>query len=238
MTLLRPSMLACLVVLLSAGCASPNKFVGRPDVQYVDKGTLPPPGREDLILEQRSYLIGPFDTVKIDVYGVSDISQTAQVDASGKLALPLVGEIDASGRTTAELAGEIRRALMRYVRDPQVTVTADTVNQMVTVDGQVQKPGLYPVTGRMTLQRAVARAEGLTEYASANYVIVFRRVNKQQMAALYDLRAIRQGIYEDPEVFANDVIYVGENGGRRVFDAVLKTSPFLVSPLVAILQNR
>lgn len=221
-----------------SGCAS-EKLVGRPDLTIVDGTQLPEPALKDLILEQRAYVVGPFDKVEVDVYGVPELSRTVQVDASGTIAVPLVGTIVASGKTTSQLADAIADRLRgKYIRSPQVTVNADTISQTITVDGQVEKPGQYPVTGRMTLIRAVARAEGTSEFANTSYVVVFRRVDGKDMAALYDLRAIRQGIYPDPEVYANDVVSVGESNGRRIFQAVIQGGALLTAPVVAILSRR
>lgn len=229
--------LAAASALLAAGCSS-TSLVGRPDLQIVPGSELPPPSREDLILQRRSYVIGPFDRVDISVFGVPELTRGIQIDANGRFALPLVGEIEAAGQTPAQLGELIASRLRgRYVRNPQVAVNADTVNQMITVEGQVDTPGLYPVTGRMTLMRAIARAQGATEFARLSYVVVFRRVNNRDMAALYDLRAIRRGIYADPEVFANDVVSVGENEARRLFTTVLETTPLLTAPVTAILQR-
>lgn len=230
-------VLASIAGLATSGCSTP-RLIGRPDLQIVSGATLPPPGREDLILQQRSYLVGPFDRVAVDVYGVPELTRTVQVDAGGRIALPLVGDIQAAGSTTAQLAEMIKERLRgRYVRDPQVIVNADTVNQMITVDGEVDEPGLYPVTGRMTLMRAIARAKGVTEFGNTHFVVVYRRVNNQDMAALYDLRAIRLGMYEDPEVFSNDVVYVGEDRARRLFQTALQASGLLVAPLIALIQR-
>jgi polysaccharide export outer membrane protein len=226
----------CLAALAVAGCAT-DRLVGRPDLNIVTQGELPPPAREDLVLQGRPYLIGPFDRVDISVYGVPELTRQVQVDANGRFALPLVGEVEATGMSPEQIGELIADRLRgRYVRDPQVAVNADTVNQMVTVDGSVTEPGQFPVTGRMTLMRAIARAKGVSEYANTNYVVVFRRVHNQEMAALYDLRAIRQGIYADPEVFANDVVYVGESRARRIFQLIVSTSPLLSAPLVTILR--
>lgn len=220
-----------------AGCATP-KFVGRSDLQLVSSGQLPPPARQDLLLQQRSYLIGPLDKVTIDVYGVAELSRTANVAADGTLSLPLVGTIEAMGRSSTQLAEMIASKLRgRYVRDPQVTVNVDTVSQTITVDGEVGKPGLYPVTGRLTLLRAIAQAEGAGEFADLSYVVVYRQVNNQQMAALYDVRAIRQGMYADPEVYANDFVLVSEDRGARTFRTFLQGSGLLVAPLVALIQR-
>jgi polysaccharide export outer membrane protein len=124
------------------------------------------------------------------------------------------------------------------VRDPQVTVNLkETVSQVITVDGQVKRPGLYPVIGKMTLMRAVATAEGTAEFAKLEDVVIFRTVKGQQLAALYDLKAIRRGNYGDPEVFANDVIVVGDSQARRLFRDALQIVPLLTTPLIIALQN-
>lgn len=230
------ALLAVGVCLVLGGC-SEDRLVGRPDLQIRPAAEFPPPTRQDLILEQRSYVIGPFDRVSIEVYGVPELSRTVQVDASGNVSLPLAGDVVAAGKTSRELASTIAdRLRARYMRDPQVTVNTDTVNQMVTVDGEVREPGMYPVTGRMTLMRAIARARGTTEYARSNYIIVFRTVDRQNIAALYDLRAIRQGIYQDPEIYANDVVVVSESRARRVFQSLIPVAGLLATPLVAVLN--
>jgi len=100
----------------------------------------------------------------------------------------------------------------------------------------VGSPGIYPVIGRMTLLRALARAEGINEFGKENEVVVYRRVNNKDMAALYDVRAIRAGAYADPEIYANDVIEVSESRGRRIFRDVITASPLLSVPLLRILQ--
>ena len=66
---------------------------------------------------------------------------------------------------------------------------------------------------------------------------MFRTVNGQNMAALYNLDAIRRGYYEDPEIFANDVVVVGNNPARRIFRDVLTAAPLLTTPIIALLQN-
>lgn len=234
--IIRPFLAAaCLAGALSA-CAS-DKFVGRPDLATVSNTELPPPGRGDLLLQQRSYLVGPLDKVTVDIYGVPELSRTTQVDAGGQLNLPLVGTIEATGKSANEIGAIVKQRLQgRYVRDPQVTVSVESSNQIVTVDGQVKKPGLYPVVGRMTLMRAVASAEGMSDFAAANHVIVFRRVDGREMAGLYDVRAIRSGLYADPEIFPNDVVFVGESGGRRAFQAIVQSSTLLTAPIIALVR--
>lgn len=223
--------LACALV---ASCASPQLAKG-PGIAVVSGSELPPPQRTDLIAQDRPYLIGPFDKLRIDVFGIEELSEKeVQTDASGRISFPLVGVLEAAGQTPDELAAQIEERLRgRFVRDPQVTVNLEeTVSQVITVDGEVREPGLYPVLGRMTLMRAVATAKGAGEFARLSDVVIFRTVNGQKMAALYNLKAIRRGAYEDPEVFANDVVVVGDSQARRIFRDVLQASPLLTTPLL------
>ncbi|MES2986265.1 MAG: polysaccharide biosynthesis/export family protein [Pseudomonadota bacterium] len=208
-------------------------------LQVVDSDKLPPPERKDLFENNRPYLIGPFDKLIIDVFGIEELSKKeVQTDAGGRISFPLAGIVEAAGHTPGELEAIISERLSgRFIRDPQVTVNLkETVSQVITVDGQVKEPGLYPVIGRMTLMRAVATAKGAGEFAKLSDVVIFRTVGGQKMAALYDLKSIRRGYYEDPEVFANDVIVVGDDQARRIFRDVLSVAPLLTAPLVVLLQ--
>lgn len=210
------------------------------NVQVVNDDSLPAPTRIDLFEQNRPYLIGPFDKLTIDVFGVEELSaKEVQVDAGGRLSFPLAGVVEAAGHTPGELEDDIEARLRgRYVRDPQVTVNLkETVSQVITVDGQVKEPGLYPVIGRMTLMRAVATAKGASEFAKLDDVVIFRKVNGQEMAALYNLKAIRRGAYDDPEVFANDVVVVGDSQGKRLFKDLIQAAPGFLGPLVILLTR-
>lgn len=225
--------------LVLTSCAHAPPFIPGPHLTLTSASALPPPVGIDPNSNVRPYRIGPFDTLTVNVFGVSELSQKVQVDSAGRISLPLVGGLDAEGKTPDELSREIETALRgRYLREPQVTVNLEeTVSQVVTVDGQVREPGLYPVIGRMTLMRAVATAKGATEYAKLEDVVVFRKVGQQDMAALYNLQAIRRGTYPDPEVYANDVIVVGDSPARRMFKDVLQAGGLIATPIVAILQH-
>ncbi len=152
--------------------------------------------------------------------------------------MPLVGTIDARGRTADELARAIETALRaRYVRDPEVTVNIkSSVSQVVTVDGQVVEPGLYPVTNQMTLMRVIASAKGLAEFARQEDVVILRTVGKRKMAGLYNIDAIRRGAYDDPPIYANDIVIVGDSPQRRRFRDLVSLSPLLAAPLIAVVQ--
>lgn len=229
-----------LVISMLASCAGSQVLGGAESVKVISGTDLPQPARADLIAQDRPYLIGPFDKLTIDVFGIEELSKKeVQTDASGRISFPLAGVVEAAGRTPAEIEEVLEQRLRTgFVRDPQVTVNLkETVSQVITVDGQVREPGLYPVIGRMTLIRAVATAKGTDEFAKLDDVVVFRTVNGQQYAALYNLKAIRRGGYPDPEVFANDVVVVGDSASRRLFKNALQIAPLLTTPIILLLQG-
>ena len=124
-----------------------------------------------------------------------------------------------------------------YIRDPEVTVNIkSSVSQVVTIDGQVVEPGLYPVTNQMTLLRAIASAKGLSEFARQEDVVILRTVEGRRMAGLYNIDQIRRGAYDDPAIYANDLVIVGDSPQRRLFRDFVSLSPLLAGPLIAILQ--
>ncbi|KTT69256.1 polysaccharide biosynthesis/export family protein [Sphingomonas sanguinis] len=229
-----------LVTALSVGaCSRHEPLVSTPQLTVVEGSTaLPAPNRQDLTAGDRPALIGPLDTIQVDVFNVPELSREMQVDASGRIAMPLAGTIDARGRTASELASAVESALRgRYVRNPEVTVNIkSSVSQVVTIDGQVVEPGLYPVTNQMTLLRAIASAKGLSEFARQDDVVVLRTVEGRKMAGLYNMAAIRRGAYDDPAIYANDVIVVGDSPQRRLFRDFVSLAPLLAAPLIAVVQ--
>ncbi|TCP29367.1 polysaccharide biosynthesis/export family protein [Sphingomonas sp. BK235] len=201
---------------------------------------LPEPTRADLHSTADTYLIGAYDEIRVDVFGVDRLSnQNIQVDASGRISFPLAGTIEAAGQSPAELAALLEARLKAaYVRDPRVTVNlTKIVSQLVTVEGEVKEPGIYPILGKMTLLKAVASAKGTTEFSKLEDVVIFRTVNGKSYAALYNLRAIRSGAYADPLIFSGDIVMVGESRGRRLFKDFLQVLPLLSTPLIVALQN-
>ncbi len=227
-----------MLALVFSGCASVPPLGGA-GVEVVAGTEMPSPTRTDIVTSTRPYLIGPYDKLTIDVFGIDQLKRQVQIDASGRLSFPLIGVVEAAGRTPDEVAGDIENRLRgAYVRDPQVTVNLEqAVSQVITVDGEVARPGLFPVVGRMTLMRAVATAGGVDEYANLEDVVIFREVEGQRLVGVYSLKGIRRGNYPDPEVFANDVIIVGDSPTRRMIDQILGLGPLLTTPLIVALRN-
>lgn len=237
--MMKRSLLPVVAVLAAAGCSTtpPLQDSAALAVSKVDE--LPPPGPGDVVAATETYLIGPQDKLIVDVFGIEQLAKREfQVDAGGNVAIPLAGTVRAAGLSPQDLAAAITRRLRAaYVRDPQVAVNVmETTSRSFTVEGSVTEPGIYPITGRMSLIRAVASAKGLSEFAKSEYVVVFRDVGGKRYAALYNLDAIRGGYYPDPQIYANDIVVVNESRARRMFKDALSIAPALLTPVVLLLQ--
>lgn len=181
--------------------------------------SLPPPDQTAMAVDLSNYRIGPLDVIRVEVFGAPELTREAEVDAAGNFSLPLAGPVRAAGRTPAELTEAISVQLrQRYLKNPQVSVNiVKAQTKTFTVDGAVRQPGNYPIIGKMTLQQAIATGRGADQAANLNNVVVFRTVNNRKLAALFSLKEIRAGRLEDPQIYGNDIVVVGESAARRFF---------------------
>ncbi len=145
-----------------------------PDYALSTPAPLPPPGPLPLT-PASSGITGapavPYPTNRLDsgdqlrviVFGQDNLSRLYNVDSGGSVALPLIGPIRARGLTTAQLANDIANELkQKYVKDPKVSVEVATYRPFFIL-GEVNKPGQYPYVNAMTVEAAVAIAEGYKE---------------------------------------------------------------------------
>lgn len=229
----------CILAVLS-GCTQSREIGGDPALSVVSSTELPIPMSADLSRPSSLYSIGPYDKLNIEVFGIEELAvKNVLVDVNGAISFPLAGTLDVTGMTPEQVAKLIESRLRQaYIRDPKVTVNlVESVSHAITVDGQVRRPGQYPVAGGMTLLRSVALAEGATENARLNDVVVFRTVGGQRYAALYNLAAIRRGQYGDPPIYANDIVMVGDAASRRLFKDLATAIPALLTPVVILLTQ-
>lgn len=88
-----------------------------------------------------------------------------KVDERGLIYVPYVGHVRAAGKTLAEVREAIRARLAEKTLNPQVDVfPVDSRGRVVSVQGRVRQPGLYPIEpGTERLLPMLARAGGVTE---------------------------------------------------------------------------
>ena len=217
------------LVLLLAACSSAGgtRAAAAPD------GGLPAPDTTSASGAYRGatdYRIGAQDLLAISVFGVQELAKEVRVNSNGQISLPLIGGMMAGGLTIPELERELARKYADgYLQNPQVSVfVKEFTSQRVTLEGAVNKPGIYPITGRTSLLQAIALAGGVDDKtADLGGIVLMRHVNGKRMAAAYDLRQVRRGITEDPQIYGDDIIVVEQSGSKTTFRRFIESVPVL-----------
>jgi polysaccharide export outer membrane protein len=209
-------------VLLLAACASRGPVA-------TTSGVLPAADPVTAAIGRPEYRIGTSDLLLVTVFQTKDLDREVRVDNAGQVSLPLIGAVEAAGRTAHELEADLAtRYGARYLQDPQISVfVKEFASQRVTVDGAVGKPGIYPLTTRLSLLQAISLAEGLDDNASEHNVIVFRTAQGRRQFARFDLEAIRNGSNDDPEIQGEDVIVVDTSTGKVFLQNLIKVVPIV-----------
>jgi protein involved in polysaccharide export with SLBB domain len=121
------------------------------------------------------YRLDSGDRLRVIVFGQDNLSRDYNVDTSGNISLPLIGSVRARGLSTVQLGLNIEAELRRkYIKDPKVSVEIDAYRPFFIL-GEVRRPGRYPYVNAMTVEGAVAIAEGYTERAKKRMVRLTRK---------------------------------------------------------------
>ena len=200
---------------------------------------LAPPPRSVARVSMKDYRIGADDLLEIQVFGVDQLSRAVRVNSRGNVSLPLIGTVEVAGLTALEAETSIAAKLAdSYLQDPQVSVfIKEYTSQRVTIEGAVNRPGIYPLRGQTTLLRSLAVAGGQGNLSDMTEVLVFREDGGGKRETLvYDVERIRRGEVEDPIVMNEDLIVVNRSRSRTLFkdsivrDVIETINPFRWGP--------
>ena len=92
--------------------------------------------------------VGAGDMLRINVFRNPDLNTEARVTDQGTVLFPLIGEIQVTGLTPNQVGSRIADMLRagKFVVNPEVSVSMAQVNsRQVSVLGNVNKPGRYPI---------------------------------------------------------------------------------------------
>lgn len=125
------------------------------------------------------YLIGPGDSLQINVWRDAELSSSVTVRPDGRITIPLIEDLVAAGKTPRELADDIEARLSEYVVDPQVMVTVSgglgDLSQQIRVLGEAAAPDALAYRSGMTLLDAIIATGGLSRQADGNATVILRK---------------------------------------------------------------
>ena len=231
--------LVCLLFApLLASCATSGGPIGQdPSIAVADLTVLPAPSGSEITAANAIELVRPLDVLDISVFGVEELSrEEVRVGLEGYFDYPLIGAVQANGRSLAEIGHEMEvRFADSYVRNPDIQVNfVSREGQVFTIGGEVRMPGQYPIVQPTSLLEAIALGQGRSDYAQLQEVMIFREVDGQRFIGIYDVSAIQRGNYADPQIYAHDVIVVGESPSTRQLAKLTPLVPLVTSPLILL----
>lgn len=123
-----------------------------------------------------TYLVGPPDTLLVNIYPDPIVAQTVIVRIDGKISVDLIGDVQAEGRTTQEIAAEIQSRISRYKRNAVVTVSVTTAaSKTVTMFGEMgTRGGVIVLTQATRIAEAVGLQGGTSIFARRNKTRIIR----------------------------------------------------------------
>jgi polysaccharide export outer membrane protein len=126
-------------------------------------------------VDNDTYILGADDVIVVQVWREQDLSGPHTIRPDGKITMPLIKEIQAGGLTPNKVAEAITTALSKFVNSPDVAVSVDAVrSRRYFVDGEINRPGAYPLATPTTVFEAITMAGGFREFANKKHIIILR----------------------------------------------------------------
>src|SRR4051794_5009397 len=146
------------------------------------------------VVPPAGYVIGPEDVLTIMFWKDKEMSGDVIVRPDGKISTPLLNDIQAAGPTPEELRVRINQEAANFLEDPNATVLVKQINsRKVFITGEVEKPGVYTLTGPMTVLQLIANAGGFKEYAKRDAVVIMRSDAGRQVQLPFDYTEVLHG---------------------------------------------
>ena len=190
--------------------------------------------------------LGPGDQITITVFGQPDMSAEVTVGENGSITVPLVGTIKVASLNAVQLQTLIANRLKEggYLQDPGVSVQIRQIrSQMVAVLGEVQRPGRFPMQGRMTVLEAIATAGGLTERAERTVLLLRRPLGathlldeRQEITISFDDPSGKRMGKLDATLQNEDVVFVSRYKQFFIHGEVRRSGAFPIEPGMNIMK--
>jgi polysaccharide export outer membrane protein len=177
-----------------------------------------------------SLLIGPGDTLHVQVLDAPELEEHVRVTDAGELPLILGGNVKVVHLTLDEAARAIENVLLNghYVLNPRVLVTVDDfATQKVTLTGEVKAPGVYQINTPRPVLDVLTMAGGLSDSADRKILIVRRATGERIPYFVSNKPGV--AIDTSVEVYPGDMIFVPRAGIIWAMGDVARPGGYMIS---------
>lgn len=161
-----------------------------------------------------SYILGPGDEIRLQVWGSVDINLPLVVDRNGQVQIPKVGVVSLAGVTVAELVPTLKAQLSKVITNFNLNASLGRLRSIqIYVVGQARQPGTYAVSSLSTLVNALFASGGPSANGSMRAIELRRDGKLVTQIDLYDF--ITKGDKgRDVALLPGDVIFIPQAGPR------------------------
>jgi len=229
-------------VLFISGCSTKDHTLFQDDKQNVtDNQNYANPPNVSYVNK-----ISPRDRISVEVFNgekpitTSNNSQNSQdpkrgfpVSDNGSVYLPLVGYVQIAGLSEGEASELLTKVYGEYLKFPFVKL--DILNQRVYVIGEVQKPGIVPVTNEtLNFFEVLAQAGDFTDYANRTDVKIVTYVSGKPVIRTVDMTDVNSIQMANLILKPNDILYIPPRD-IKVYNTYLKESAPLLDTIGKLL---
>jgi polysaccharide export outer membrane protein len=148
------------------------------------------------------YVVGPGDSLTIDLWGGISTKLVRIVDRQGRVTLPEAGPVLVSGRSLGEVQQAVQRAISTQYRDTSTDVSVSRLRTIrIYVVGEVEEPGAYDISSLSTALNALVGAGGVTPRGSLRSLKHMRGKQELEEIDAYDL--LLHGVSPDAKKLEN-----------------------------------
>ena len=184
--------------------------------------------------------LGPGDVLKVSVYGSPDLTLETRVSEGGKISYPLIGQVAVGGMSTAAAEKKIASMLESggYLKKPQVNVIVTALqSQTVSVLGQVNRPGRYPVDGKRSLMDMLALGGGISTEGGDKVSLIRTRDGQTTRQEIDVVEMMRGGqMPSDLLVQGGDVVFVERAPKFYIYGEVQRPGAFRLERAMTVTQ--
>lgn len=175
-----------------------NLFAGTPTT-FAPATNIPVP---------MNYVMGPGDTVVLQLYGQRNQRYEIAITREGVLQFPEVGPLNVAGLTFDEMSQLIQTTVDSSLIGQQVSITMGALRSIqVFILGEAFRPGSYTISSLSTMTNALFSSGGVTRVGSLRNVRLMRNGELISELDLYDL-LLRGDTSSDARLLPNDVIFI------------------------------
>jgi polysaccharide export outer membrane protein len=186
------------------------------------------------------FTLGPGDVVKVSIYGSPDLGVETRISETGTISFPLLGQVDINGLNVATAEKKLGSLLESggYLKKPQVNIIVTQIqSRQVSVLGQVNRPGRFPLEGKRTVMDVLALAGGFSADGGDVISLIRKRGGNVTKTVIDVVDMVRTGeLSKDLEIEPDDIIYAERSPRFYIYGEVQRPGAFRLERQMTVIQ--